>query len=547
MDIKRRWLTDLVSRLSWCERMFFVVLFSFLVVRQSLWALINPMFQAPDETAHLLMVAQIDKNGLGFYKDQNATVWKSFESSVHFHEDYYRQKGIEARADRIPPYVPRSRWASQEKETLHVAGFDKDEGTDTWRHAIFTYPPLYYYTTAKLLSLLRLVKPTLITYQFAARLFGVGFYLAFILVLTLLGFKLFDGMIKYFFVAMIVFHPMFTFMTSVCNNDIPLFPLSALLFLGVAEVLRQGMDGKIYALLLITSLLSTLTKAQGFLLGSIVLLFLCFVSLWKKDRRASLYLGIGLLGNGVLYLMLPLLTGDLRLNGAPDPMGLIEYIGFLFEEGGWMLLAGTLGMFAWYEVKFGPLVYHSFSCISSAFAILGIVLVVRCVRNCFSNWRENTLVFLFGVYLTYLFAGLAYQFTKMAQIGFFIQGRYFLSAFPVMYLVATYLLKWPFSTRHGESNGIGLLLALVTTGCLVYLNNWGLYLIIRRFYVTPGVAPLEVVNRIMQYKPAFFKSDIVFYGLVTYCFVSQAFIVWSLLKAALRGVGLRRLLLSPSG
>jgi hypothetical protein len=72
----------------------FLLILIVLLIRQGVFSLFNPMFQAPDETQHLVMVSQMDKNGFGIYHDPPSVTWFSFERSYDYVDDYYSQKGI---------------------------------------------------------------------------------------------------------------------------------------------------------------------------------------------------------------------------------------------------------------------------------------------------------------------------------------------------------------------------------------------------------------------------------------------------------------------
>jgi predicted transporter len=60
---------------------------------------------------------------------------------------------------------------------------------------------------------------------------------------------------------------------------------------------------------------------------------------------------------------------------------------------------------------------------------------------------------------------------------------------------------------------------------LGYLSNLALFLTIKRFYVTPGCTFADVLERLMQYKPEYFKNLSTVCLLFGLYFVVQAILI----------------------
>ncbi len=91
------------------RRLLFLGLAIFVIARQLTWSLVNPLFQAPDEVAHIQMASQMDRHGLAFYRLSGPTTWNDVAASYDFNEDWYQQKGIIWQLDRKPTYLEHSR------------------------------------------------------------------------------------------------------------------------------------------------------------------------------------------------------------------------------------------------------------------------------------------------------------------------------------------------------------------------------------------------------------------------------------------------------
>ncbi len=106
------------------RRLLFLGLAIFVIARQLTWSLVNPLFQAPDEVAHIQMASQMDRHDLAFYRLSDPTTDLSNDAVQDWiHEERRQLCGTECCLRFRPPghfgllHLPEqgSDWTVEEK------------------------------------------------------------------------------------------------------------------------------------------------------------------------------------------------------------------------------------------------------------------------------------------------------------------------------------------------------------------------------------------------------------------------------------------------
>jgi hypothetical protein len=510
----------------------FGFIFLAILSKAFLWVHLNPMFQGPDEVQHLAMSAQLDKNGLKVYRDMAAVTWKDFEDSYDYKSDFYGQLGVITRIDKIPKYSSGGFFGPNELNTLQRLGFDSESGTDTYRHLTFAYPPLYYGFISLFSNAYRTwSNAKLVDYQFIMRLANVPLYLIFLGYFFQLSQLVSPGRWGWLSFALVCCHPMLTFMSSVVNNDVGLLPLSVALFYHSAKIImaeelnsaipfkrlftwnKSNLTAHIFAISIISFGLC-LVKAQGLLLSGVVLFFLSVFLLVLRQMSAFFIITFVQSSLVLLYFLQSKLFGVMVFSGNANPMSFTKYIREIYSVYLPMLIANSFGQFAWFEINFPDWVYKSFGYFLSTNSVLTFLILIRQIKGGTLSRRGRVILFLALVYLTYSIAILGWQYTKMAEIGFIIQGRYALSALCIQFLAVSFLLQ-SLENEFPKLFWLFSLIGVLLLGAWFSASFAGLWYTVERFYLEPSqrlgfLASLmqieQWVFRLLQFKPFYFKS-----------------------------------------
>jgi hypothetical protein len=509
-----------------------------LLLRQLVWSFTSPLYQAPDEVAHLQMAALLDRYGLSYYGTQAPVAWRNFEASPDFRDDYYSQKGLIWALDRRQAFSADSRFAPGERERLH-APLSKEPFPETTWMATYGYPPLYYLTIGKAAGAVRMAGASLIDYQFSMRvaqalLCTLFYFLAAVIIRRTIA----SEPIQLLTFIAIAFHPLTSFVGSIINNDNGLLPSLALVVLGAIDVLKRRKVVTAVVVMAAGGVLMALTKPTGqlYLLACVATLVVLLVR-QSRFRDASLAVAPVVLAfvaeKGVRGL-----TGEYTLIGDPDVQSIARLYQIMVDIVGWNMIKNIFGQFAWFEVNYANWVYWLFLSLLLA-SIIPMSMV--CVRWIFRGAQapEAFAVFFFGAGLAIIVGAFVTQYMLLPKVGPVIQGRYILPAihFAFLALGATSCV----SAALPRYLSITLLFALAAI--CVAGSAGALPMIIDRFYSDPsgqGISLSELLNRLAQYKPLIAKPDAFWFGAATVVGASHLLaglaIVWAM-AAVTVGVG----------
>lgn len=517
--------------------------FCFLVTRFFLWAHVNPMFQGPDEPAHLAMIAQLDRNNFAHYRNTSATTWLEFEDSFDYKGDYYHQAGVAARYDNVPHYAHTGVWGPGELEHLHHPKFDATPGIDNFRHNMYAYPPVYYAAIAWGLKIYRHLFPAkVIEYPFLARMLSFGFYWLFVWAFVHLALELLPKPAAILSVALVLCLPALVFLPTAVNNDTGVLAFTSLHALYTVRAIKDFRPRWMVGVG-VSSLFLSLTKTNG--VGSAaILIALLALALWlQAEKKRASYAFSMLLIPIACQMLSTRLFGQFVLAGVPDALTKWQYVkGFL-----WMfynhMLPNTFGQFAWFEIWYPLFVYRLFQVFFLGACLFGLFVTMRSLlpkvsqinlrisRPLFSENELNALCVsvLLASFLVFWMLLFVYQWKIVHQVGIVAQGRYAIAEFPFLVIA----LVW--STQERPWRKIANRVFAVIAAFWFVCSYTGLGMVIRRFFWDNTIESWsQVYERILQYKPAYFKGPMVHFGVSLLHVAAFVILVAALIKEDLK-------------
>lgn len=397
------------------------------------WSTLVPLWQFPDEQAHLAQV--------NYYVESKELTY-SYGKLDTSNEIYLSEKALGTDRD----YRGNNRYTFHPDFNIEYTDsldglFEnqiRDLSKDSRKKMVIRestfYPPLYY--SMAVFPYKFFYADSLFERVFAVRLLSV---ILLLLTVWLAGklFRLFfrDDNLAFSATTLVAFHPMLTFVGSGVNSD-NLFNLlcTAALYLGL-YIVRVGLSARIIFLSLALIYLGVQTKPQGYLFPVILLfpLIFAFVTMEKRKKIAAIFAMVGLLYFAREKIQ-AFISGSQYLPDIPHhreqayaSVSLPQYIFITIQHTIREVLPWYWGVFKWLGVV---LPKTANKVINRALFISGIGLVVY-VITVLRKRRMNTNVvsFLFLLYSTLLYFGALtmFDFLFFRYHGFSvgIQGRYF--------------------------------------------------------------------------------------------------------------------------
>ncbi len=263
-------------------------LFCIAAVNFACWALINPIFQAPDEVDHFAYTQLLAERGESPSADQGSTVqrWSTSESRLLEYSDFSTDHQV---GDSRPP------WEAREESKFATAfARERPSASDGGGHStIATYGPLYYAALVPAYALASNSPVAQLTLMrlLSALIGALTVVFAFLIGRELAPKRPWIGVAAALLVA---FEPMYGFISGAVNNDVGVNVCAAGLQLLVILILRRGWRVTLCLLLGLLLLIAPLTKQSVYEIYPVVGLAL-LVALWRHHGRKELP-GLGVLG-----------------------------------------------------------------------------------------------------------------------------------------------------------------------------------------------------------------------------------------------------------
>lgn len=464
------------------------------------WAFITPLFEFPDEQAHIGTVSYLSQNrampggsklDLSQEMLESQLIMGTFRDGLGnnkytYHPEYHPEYSnstighSEHRFNELNNYDSRTTYVGSEAAK---------------------YPPLYYY----LLTLADRVmhSGTLIDRAFAMRILSVMLVPLIALTTYWYGKLLFNKKIYGFTLATLVtLQPMFSFVSAGVNSDNLHNLLSSLVLLLGLGIIKYGISLKLSLASAIVLLLDVYTKPQAFINVLILGLAFLFSSIMRRQYKPLLFLFLSTLVVIILgWDQFSPYIGLLSLDNSHN-ITLIEYLRFSVGK----LLAQNVvwywGVFKWLGVVLPPIYWQ----VANRVVLLS---VVGLGIYYWKVWKRKKVVAdpaltLYSLLATITYA-LAifwydYQHFKLNGYSLGIQARYF---FPTILAHLSLLLIG--ITSLGWNTRIRGFLRLALIGVFIWLQLGGLYRLTSVYYDTSSITTL--ITQVSQYKPDYLKGN----------------------------------------
>ena len=483
----------------------------------SIWSLITPLFEFPDEQAHLESVEFLATHGrmpaglewdmtpemaqtqkyLGVYRD------KFGNNLVTYHPEY--------RVEYTSSYIGK-----YEEEIHNLKG---DRSTYVSQEAA-RYPRLYYDYIG---IWYRAVQSSdIFVRTFAMRLGNVVLAGITAVVIYAMGMTLFASRKRAMLLTVLVMlQPMYSFLSAGVNSDNLhnlLFTLS--IYCGLL-IVKQGASPRLLLGAGLVALLDMFTKPQGYLVLPVLLLAVLLRIIRNRHwGLLTVLIGLGILAGITIASPLNpyrswILTENIK--GA----SLLEFLRFSVNKLITQNIVWYWGVFKWLGVVLPPIYWQ----VANRVAVAG---VVGLLFYAWKAWKHKKLVVppLITTYLLLVaifYAAAIYyfdwQYTKTVGYSIGVQARYLfptISAHMAILMVGILSLGWTKKLTVWLERGLLIF--------IVWMQLGGIWRLITSYY---DVSSFQVfVTQVSQYKPWFAKGDWWYLWICGYI-ISIFYLVWT--------------------
>lgn len=464
------------------------------------WSLATPIFEFPDEQAHLSSVEYLKANGHMPVRGEPDMTEEMYEAQSllgvlrdergNNHYTYHPEYNISYSSDLV---------GIHETEIASLARLDLESSYVATEAAI--YPPSYYNFLAgftnypssislidrlfklRLISLIFVFLTALFTYQIGLIIFAKKTYAG---TLTL----------------MVMLQPMFSFLSAGINSDNLHNLLFTVIIYGCLRLLKEGMTLPVLATLLLSLILDFSTKPQAMI--GVPIIAMAVVLYTIKVRQFKL-VGFSILVLPVLLYVTKNQWGRyLPLLVTPNIKG-VQFLEFLKFSLNKLVTQNSVwywGVFKWLGVVLPPLYWQ----IANRLVLISAIGLIIYFFKYFKKRRVITnpylVTFLALATFLYIIAIYWYDWQYHKRVGYSIgvQARYF---FPV--IVAQISLLFIGIISLGWSRVSRLILRRALVCLFILLQLGGLWRLLSSYYNLSSLNTFIV--QVSQYKPDFAKGN----------------------------------------
>jgi hypothetical protein len=370
------------------------------------WALVTPVFQAPDESEHFAYAQRVGESGRGLINGPSP-----YSSDEARGIEAMRTLAMNETGDGRPPWLDYDEAKWRRANERERAPRDDGGGAVT---ATGSHSPVYYGTLAPTYRLTRgaSIWTTVTSMRITSALYGaLAAACAFLLVLELAPRRRVLAVAAGLLVA---FHPMFGFMSGTVNNDMGVNGMAALLLYLVVRAFVRGPTPALGAAIGAVLIVAPLMKGTAYALYPAALVGLGATLLRHRSRRTLVSFAVLGLTAVALFALWGAVSGHFErstfttpggetpgsnFGGVQNPRGLLAYIWQIFfpplpfmidywQQGAWpyydIYVVRGWAAFGWYAMTFSDWVYWVIAGAMPLVALLSVAAVVR-YRH---RWRE---------------------------------------------------------------------------------------------------------------------------------------------------------------
>lgn len=419
------------------------------------WALVTPIFQAPDESEHFAYAQRLGETGKGLVNGPSP--YSSDEARA---VEAMRTLSMNETGDGRPPWLEEDEAEWRRANARERRPRDDGGGAVT---ATGSHSPVYYGTLAPTYRLTRgaSIWTTVTSMRITSALYGaLAAACAFLLVLELVPRRRTVAVAAGLLVA---FQPMFGFMSGTVNNDMGVNGMAALLLFLVVRAFVRGLTPALAAAIGAVLIVAPLMKGTAYALYPAALVGLAATLIRHRSLRTLVSFAILGVTAAALFAVWGEVSGHFErsafttpggetpgsnFGGVQNPRGLLAYIWQVFfpplpfmidywQQGAWpyydIYVVRGWAAFGWYAMTFSDWVYWVIAVAMPLVSLLAVAAVVR-YRHRLRELLVPGLVMLLAI--AGIFAGVhAFYFPGLPRSDNIPeQGRYL---FPTIAAVAT--------------------------------------------------------------------------------------------------------------
>lgn len=465
------------------------------------WSLSTPIFEFPDEQAHIGTVEFLLKNDRVPVADEY-DMTKEMETTqklLGVFRDPYGNNSVTYHPEYRVPYT--NSLTGLYEEQIITLNNPESRGDYVWKEAA-RYPRLYYDFIG--IGDRLVLNSNIFTRVFVMRLTNLLLFVATIVVSYHFGRLFFHKKyLAFTFALMVLLQPMYTFLSAGINSDnLHNLLVACILTLGVYH-LKYGPTINSSLLSFLVLGLDLLTKPQGFIVVPILALsYLPFLLKQKLSTSSKFILSLYSLV-AIVYTQ-SLWSPYISLLNSPNMRG-VSFSAFLSFSLNKLISQNIVwywGVFKWLGVVLPP----SYWQLANRLVLLSGLGLLFYFYKVFRGKKvmSTLLPTLYLIFSTALYVGAIYwfdwQYHKDVGYSLGIQARYF---FPVILPQMALMLLGLVS--FGNSSYTRRLLALVITFFFLWLQIGGIYRLLSSYYDVSSLSTF--VTQVSQYKPVFAKGD----------------------------------------
>lgn len=485
----------------------------------SFWSLVTPIFEFPDEQAHIESVEFLAKNGRmpkGEEWDMTVEMKGTQDLLGNFRNNYGNNK-YTYHPDYHVEYVD-SLVGKYESE-IHSLNTQENRDTYVWKEAA-RYPRLYYDYLSTWYRLA--ASQDIILRSFILRLGNVALAVLTAFVIYRSGLLIF-GKKSYALTLtlLVMLQPMYSFLSAGINSDnLHNLLFAAIIYCGL-HVVKEGISPRLAALTAMVVALDIASKPQGYvalpLILTAVLLHIVSTRKWK--------LLLALMGLGVVALFIifsPLNPYSSWISPANvHNASLVEFVRFSLNKLVAQNIVWYWGVFKWLGVVLPP-IYWQIANRVVLFGALGLfVYLWRVIKKKKLITAPFITLYLLLATLIYTLAiyYFDWQYTKAVGYSIGVQARYLfptISAQMALLMIGLISFAWNAKSRIWLRRGLILF--------IIWMQLGGLYRLMTSYYDLSSLT--SFITQASQYKPDFAKGTWWYLWALVYL-VSLLYLGWT--------------------
>lgn len=475
-------------------------LYIFITFILGFWSLVTPLFEFPDEQAHIGTVSFLSKEGripvgpeldmtiemaetqklLGVFRNhlgQNSYTYHP-EHHVSYSETYMGLEEAQIMSLNTP-----------DLRTSYVA-------TEAAR-----YPRLYYDYLHFWHDLVG--ESDIMVRSFAMRLAGLLFVGLTAIVLYRLGLQLFGSQLSALILTMLVLlQPMYSFLSAGVNSDnLHNLLFAVLIYLGL-QITRVGLKPNLLLGSALIIALDIATKPQGYL--GVIIIVLAILSNIISTRQWQKIIWLAVIGLVGFFVILHPANPYRSWIITPNQSGssLTDFVSFSLNKLVAQNIVWYWGVFKWLGIVLPPIYWQIANRLVVIAGIGLIVYLYRFIKKQAVVTPPPATVFLFLTSLVYALAIYYFDYQYVRAVGYSIgvQARYL---FPTISAHMALLMIGILSFTNSKK--IQNLLLRGLASFIIWMQLGGIWRLITSYY---DVSSLHTfITQASQYKPAFAKGE----------------------------------------